>query len=75
VSGAARYQRRYRERTKAGLCVLRVQVDIVAWTEALIYCGMLQPADYDDKAAIEAATARIIELLPELDRLNRLGRR
>jgi hypothetical protein len=38
------YQRQYRQRTKAGLCVLRVQVDAVAWPEALISCGMLQPA-------------------------------
>ena len=35
--------------------MLRVQVDIVQWNEAVVACGMLQPADYDNRAAIEAA--------------------
>ena len=75
MSGAARYQRQYRQRTKAGKCVLRVQVDAVAWTEALVAAGMLDSSQYDDKTAIEVATARVLELLPELDRLNGLSDR
>lgn len=74
MSGSPRYQRAYRERAKAGRCVLRVTVDIVAWTEALIGCGMLRPSDCDDRAEIEQATSRVIELLPELDRLDGLRR-
>jgi hypothetical protein len=54
MSGVARYQYAYRQRMKAGKCVLRVTIDAVRWTEALIASGMLQPADYNIKPAIEA---------------------
>jgi hypothetical protein len=72
MSGSPRYQRAYRERQREGLAVLHVTVDLVAWVEALIAARMLQPADYDNRPAIEVATARVLELLPELDRLNGL---
>lgn len=62
MSAAAR-QARHRQRERAGRIVLRVEADEIQLVEALVASELLPEADRDDRAAVEEATARLIELL------------
>jgi hypothetical protein len=63
MSTTAARQRLHRQRERAGLAVLRVEVDEIALTEKLIEGSFLDPADADDRARIEAATERLLAVL------------
>jgi hypothetical protein len=56
-------QRLHRARERTGKIVLRIEIDEVGLTEALIAAKMLDPRIDHDRAAVEAAVARMLELI------------
>jgi hypothetical protein len=64
MKSAAARLRRFRERQREGKVVLKIEVDLVDHTEMLIAAGLLRAWDDDeDRATIEAATARLLRAL------------
>ena len=59
--GAALKKRRLRARRKAGLRVLRIEVDECALSSALIAAGLLRPLDGENIPAIERAVTLLVE--------------
>jgi hypothetical protein len=62
ATNAAARQRRRRERERAGLIVLRVEVDEVALTEQMVLAGFLSPSEADNRDAVRAALERVVQL-------------
>src|SRR5262245_34423901 len=60
---SAEKQRAYRERRDAGRCVLSVEANEVDLAELLISAGLLSRDLEDNRAAIEAATAKLLQLI------------
>jgi len=60
VTLAADRQRRLRERQSLGRIVLRIEVDGVDHIEMLIEGGWLKRSEEEDRAAVNAATARLL---------------
>lgn len=68
LSGALR-TRLYRRRRAAGKIVVRVTIDEIGASEALIASGWLDPRDQDDPRAIGAALERAtIKIMPRVTR-------
>ena len=63
MSAAALRQRLHRARERNGKIVLRIEADEVGLTEALITAKLLDPLVDHDRAAVEAAAARMLELI------------
>src|SRR5262245_48565476 len=53
----------YRQRSKLGRAVFRVELDLVAVEEMLLQGEFLAPAQRDDRRAVELALTRLIEKL------------
>lgn len=66
MSSRAAIQKAYRRRSKAVRCVLCVEVDEVNVAEALASHGLLAAGQRDDRKAMAAAAARLLELLPRI---------
>lgn len=62
MSAAARLAR-HRARKRAGKCVLRIVVDVHELSDMLVEAKLLPGWDAENLAAIEAATARCLEML------------
>ena len=60
--GTARYSAKWRARARAGHCLLRLEVDEVELSLALVDAGLLDPLLADDRAALTAATQRALAL-------------
>lgn len=72
MSSAARV-RRCRERARNGRVVYRIEADELEVEALLVEARLLPPGGVDDRAAVEAALGRLIELLL-IDRRNALQR-
>jgi hypothetical protein len=62
MSGAER-QRAWRQRQKAGLAVLEIEVDAIALADTLIEARLLDPNLADDRTALAEATTRLLQSL------------
>jgi hypothetical protein len=60
VTPAAERQRKYRQRRRAGLVVIRVVIDDVSVPQALIAAGLLDEAKAEDADAIGRALERAV---------------
>ena len=63
LSPGAQRMRRYRERRRRGLSCIKVQLRR-SEVEALIACGLLQPAQRQDRNALAAALHRYLDENP-----------
>jgi len=63
LSSGAQRMRLYRERRRRGLLCIKVQVRR-SEVEALIACGLLQPAQRQDRNALAAALHRYLDENP-----------
>jgi len=63
VSPAAERMRRYRERRRRGLSCIKVQLRR-SEVDALIACGLLEPADRQDRGLLAAALHRYLDNNP-----------
>ena len=63
VSAGARRMRWYRERRRRGITCIKVQMRR-SEVEALIACGLLQPAQRQDRNALAAALHRYLDENP-----------
>jgi hypothetical protein len=57
--------RAYRERRRAGLIQLTIEVDEIALPEKLVEAGLLSPARIDNRDAIIRGIERIVEMFLE----------
>jgi hypothetical protein len=64
-SRSAIYTRRYRERLRAGKMWLPIVVDEVPLVATLVDQGLLNPLQADHRAALAAATERVLKQLCE----------
>jgi hypothetical protein len=63
LSSAAERMRRYRDRRQRGLLCIKVQL----WrreVDALVACGLVQPAEREDRRALAAALHRYLDASP-----------
>ena len=65
MSANAARIRRWRARQATGKAVLHIEIDLFRHTEMLVAAGFLAAWDDHDRAAIEAATARLLTALGE----------
>jgi hypothetical protein len=56
---------RFRARQHEGKAVLRVEIDLFRHTEMLVHSGFLAQWDDNNRAAIEAAIARLLRAFAE----------
>jgi len=63
VSPAAERMRRYRERRRRGLSCIKVQLRR-SEVDALTACGLLEPADRQDRGLLAAALHRYLDNNP-----------
>lgn len=56
----------HRKRKRAGRAVLRVEVNIHDWSDALVESGLLEGWNAEDRVAIAAATERVVDVLLRL---------
>jgi hypothetical protein len=63
LSRGAQRMRRYRERRRRGLSCIKVQLRR-SEVEALIACGLLQPAQRQDRNVLAAALHRYLDINP-----------
>ena len=63
ISPAAERMRRYRERRRRGLSCIKVQLRR-SEVDALIACGLLEPAERQDRRALAAALHRYLDSNP-----------
>ena len=63
LSPAAQRMRRYRERRRRGLSCIKVQLRR-SEVDALIACGLVQPAEREDRRALAAALHRWLDHNP-----------
>src|SRR5262245_20750902 len=54
--------RNWRAREKAGLCLLRLEIDEAALVVRLVECGFLDPALADSRVAITQAVQQVLML-------------
>jgi len=67
VSPAAERMRRYRERRRRGLSCIKVQLRR-SEVDALIACGLVQPAEREDRRALAEALHRYLDRNPIAER-------
>ena len=63
LSSAAERMRLYRERRRRGLSCIKVQLRR-SEVDALIACGLLEPADRQDRGVLAAALHRYLDINP-----------
>jgi hypothetical protein len=63
LSSGAQRMRRYRERRRRGLACIRVQLRR-SEVDALIACGLLEPAERQDRGVLAAALHRYLDANP-----------
>jgi len=63
LSSGAQRMRRYRERHRRGLSCVKVQLRR-SEVDALIACGLLEPADRQDRGVLAAALHRYLDINP-----------
>ena len=63
LSSAAERVRLYRERRRRGLSCVKVQLRR-SEVDALIACGLLEPADRQDRGVLAAALHRYLDINP-----------
>jgi hypothetical protein len=63
LSPGAQRMRHYRERRRRGLSCIKVQLRRTE-VDALIACGLLKPAERDDRGALAAALHRYLDANP-----------
>ena len=63
LSPGAQRMRRYRERRRRGLSCIKVQLRR-SEVDALIACGLLEPADRQDRGVLAAALHRYLDINP-----------
>jgi hypothetical protein len=54
--------RRYRERRAAGRAMIQIEINWLDLTDLLVRSGLLEQWDADDRAAVEKATERLLEI-------------
>jgi len=63
LSSAVERMRLYRERRRRGLSCIKVQLRR-SEVDALIACGLLEPADRQDRGVLAAALHRYLDINP-----------
>ena len=63
LSSGAQRMRVYRERRRRGLSCIKVQLRR-SEVDALIACGLLEPADRQDRGVLAAALHRYLDINP-----------
>ena len=63
LSPGAQRMRLYRERRRRGLSCIKVQLR-QSEVDALIACGLLEPADRQDRGVLAAALHRYLDINP-----------
>jgi hypothetical protein len=62
TTAMAQWSKAYRQRRRAGRIVVEVEVDEAKITAALIEARLLSPLQADDRAEVERAAQRMVEI-------------